>query len=249
MTRYFIQLSFDGTSFHGWQIQKNAHSVQDEIQQALSTILRTSIEVYGAGRTDAQVHAKMMVAHFEHSESIEELDKLEYKVNSLLPNSIAIQQIVEVPNDLHARFSATARSYEYHLHQIKNPFKLDRSYYLNQELDIEKMNEAAKILFEYEDFSCFSKSHTQTFTNNCDIKVAYWEKTEDGLIFHITANRFLRNMVRAIVGTLLEIGSGKLELKALHHIIQSKNRSLAGTSVPACGLYLSCVEYPIQPFN
>jgi tRNA pseudouridine38-40 synthase len=248
MTRYFIQLSFDGTSFHGWQIQKNAHSVQDEIQQALSTILRTSIEIYGAGRTDTQVHAKMMVAHFEYDEKIEELDKLVYKINSLLPISIAIQNIVEVPTDLHARFSATARSYEYHIHQQKNPFKIHRSYYLNQELDVEKMNEAAKVLFEYEDFSCFSKSHTQTVTNNCEIKSAHWEIQNDGLVFYISANRFLRNMVRAIVGTLLEIGAGKLEVNDLHRIIKSKNRSLAGTSVPACGLYLSRVEYPNQPF-
>lgn len=247
--RYFIQLSFDGTPFHGWQIQKNAHSVQDEIQQALSTILRVPIEITGAGRTDAQVHAKMMVAHFDHDSAIEDLKKLVFKVNSLLPNSIAIQKIVGVPSDLHARFSATARSYEYRIHQKKNPFKVERSYYFNQELDVEKMNTAAKVLFEYEDFSCFSKSHTQTFTNNCEIKLARWEVESDGLVFHITANRFLRNMVRAIVGTLLEIGSGKLEINDLHRIIRSKNRSLAGTSVPACGLYLSWVEYPIQPFN
>lgn len=248
MTRYFIQLSFDGTPFHGWQIQKNAHSVQDEIQQALTKILRSPIEIIGAGRTDAQVHAKMMVAHFDVAESIDDLKKLTYKMNSLLPNSIAVQKIVSVPADLHARFSATARSYEYHIHQDKNPFNVERSYYYNQELDVEKMNAAAKILFEYEDFSCFSKSHTQTFTNNCDIKTAYWEVESEGIVFHITANRFLRNMVRAIVGTLLEIGAGKMEVNDLHQIIQSKNRSLAGSSVPACGLYLSCVQYPIQPF-
>tara|TARA_R110002049_G_scaffold104807_4_gene251399 strand:+ start:620 stop:1369 length:750 start_codon:yes stop_codon:yes gene_type:complete len=244
MVRYFIQLSFEGTCYHGWQVQNNANSVQEELQKALSVILRGTIDLIGAGRTDTGVHAKQMFAHFEASTKLSDLEKLTFKLNSILPPDIAIQQIFEVPEDFHARFTATSRSYEYHLHQSKNPFKQNHSYYFNRELDVDAMNNAAQLLLAYTDFSAFSKSNTQTFTNDCAIYNAVWEITDDGLVFHISANRFLRNMVRAIVGTLLEIGIGKFNPTDIHSIIRSKNRSEAGTSVPACGLYLTRVEYP-----
>lgn len=249
MIRYFIQLSFEGTHYHGWQVQNNANSIQAELQKALSTILRLPIEVTGAGRTDTGVHAKQMFAHFDIANAPDDLEKLVFKVNSILPQDIAIQSIFDVPTDFHARFTATARSYEYHLHQTKNPFKQQHSYYFNRELSVDKMNQAAQLLLNYADFSAFSKSNTQTFTNDCIIYNAVWEITDDGLVFHISANRFLRNMVRAIVGTLLEIGVGKQQVDAIHSIIQSKNRSEAGTSVPACGLYLTRVEYPFPSIN
>lgn len=248
MIRYFIQLSFEGTHYHGWQVQNNANSIQAELQKALSTILRLPIEVTGAGRTDTGVHAKQMFAHFDIANAPDDLEKLVFKVNSILPQDIAIQSIFDVPTDFHARFTATARSYEYHLHQTKNPFK-QHSYYFNRELSVDKMNQAAQLLLNYTDFSAFSKSNTQTFTNDCIIYNAVWEITDDGLVFHISANRFLRNMVRAIVGTLLEIGVGKYEVDAIHSIILSKSRSEAGTSVPACGLYLTRVEYPFPSIN
>lgn len=249
MIRYFIQLSFEGTRYHGWQVQNNANSIQAELQKALATILRLPIEVTGAGRTDTGVHAKQMFAHFDIANAPDDLEKLVFKANSILPQDIAIQSIFEVPTDFHARFTATARSYEYHLHQTKNPFKQQHSYYFNRELSVDKMNQAAQLLLNYTDFSAFSKSNTQTFTNDCIIYNAVWEITDDGLVFHISANRFLRNMVRAIVGTLLEIGVGKYQVDAIHSIIQSKNRSEAGTSVPACGLYLTRVEYPFPSIN
>lgn len=248
MPRYFIQLSFKGTHYHGWQIQNNAPSVQAEIQKCLSIALQSDIEIIGAGRTDAAVHAKMMVAHFDFDTNID-VDQLVYKLNNLLANNIAIQKIVEVASDLHARFSAISRSYEYHIHSYKNPFKENRSYYFNLPLDIEKMNEAAEILLQYTDFSAFSKSKTQTFTNDCKIIEAYWIHTGEELIFNITANRFLRNMVRAIVGTLMDIGLNKISIQEFKKIIESKNRSNAGTSVPACGLYLTQVKYPLDVFN
>ncbi len=249
MIRYFIQLSFEGTHYHGWQVQNNANSIQAELQKALSTILRLPIEVTGAGRTDKGVHAKQMFAHFDVDNALDDLEKLVFKVNGVLPQDIAVQSIFEVPADFHARFTATARSYEYHLHQTKNPFKQQHSYYFNRELSVDKMNQAAQLLFDYTDFSAFSKSNTQTITNDCIIYNAVWEITEDGLVFHISANRFLRNMVRAIVGTLLEIGVGKYPVDAIHSIIQSKDRSEAGTSVPACGLYLNRVEYSFPTIN
>jgi tRNA pseudouridine38-40 synthase len=249
MRRYFIQLSFRGTHFHGWQVQNNAKTVQDELQQVLSTILRKRIEITGAGRTDTGVHAKEMFAHFDNEEELTDLQHFTFKLNSILPADIAVQKVFEVPIDYHARFTASARSYEYHLHQQKDPFKQDTSYYFNRNLSVNAMNQAAQILLEYTDFSAFSKSNTQTFTNDCTIYNAVWEITDDGLVFHISANRFLRNMVRAIVGTLLEIGIGKYEVADMHTIIQSKNRSKAGTSVPACGLYLTRVEYPFPSIN
>ena len=245
--RYFLELSYNGTPYHGWQIQPNAITVQEVLDKALSTIYRQKIETIGCGRTDTGVHATEFFAHFD----IEGSEKEEYSgkrylnsLNSILPYHIAVRRIIEVGPGAHARFDATLRAYQYHIHHRKDPFKLNLSWLLKDTLDIKAMNEAAFILLKYTDFSCFSKSNTQVFTNNCKISRAEWVETQNGLVFHIASDRFLRNMVRAIVGTLVDIGKHKLPVDAVHQIIHSKNRSEAGASVPASGLYLTKVEYP-----
>jgi len=245
--RYFIELTFNGASYHGWQIQNNAISVQAVVDKALSTILRQEIKTLGCGRTDTGVHAKQLFAHFDCLKvDVEKQDAAILKsLNAVLPNDIAVKRIFEVPNDLHARFSAISRSYEYYIHFEKDPFLDGFSWQIRDKPDLMKMNEAAKIMMEYRDFSCFSKTHTQVLTNNCEIYQAEWKWiNNDRLVFNISANRFLRNMVRAIVGTLIEIGNGKNTIESIRSTIESKNRSEAGTSVPACGLYLSQVVYP-----
>jgi len=244
MNRYFINIAYKGTNYHGWQVQTNANSVQAEINKALSTILQQTISVVGAGRTDTGVHAKELFAHFEAKISLD-LKTLQYKINSFLPDDIAINSIVKVKEDMHARFSATFRTYEYHITSSKSPFLAESAFFFPYHLDIDKMNTVAKKIMEYTDFSCFSKSKTDTFTNDCTITEAYWKQENDHLIFTITANRFLRNMVRAIVGTLLDVGQGKLSEKDVINIIASKNRSEAGQSVPAHGLFLVKVGYPV----
>jgi len=247
--RFFIELSYDGTRYHGWQSQHNAISVQQVLNDALSTVLRQPVETLGCGRTDTGVHAREFFAHFDlqavhepwimdHGESIFR------SLNSILPPDIAIKKIIPVHADAHARFDATLRSYEYHIHFNKDPFKNGYSWLLRDRPDVELMNHAAQIMMEYIDFSCFSKSNTQTKTNNCKIAVAQWILHEDGMIFHISADRFLRNMVRAIVGTLLMVGRGEIAPDGVRDIIESKSRGNAGTSVPACGLYLTQVKYP-----
>jgi tRNA pseudouridine38-40 synthase len=244
--RYFIELAYNGTNYHGWQIQPNAVTVQEMLNKALSTLLRQPVETIGCGRTDTGVHATEFYAHFDLEETMA-CDPWSMDVrslNSLLPYDIAIKRIIPVHAEAHARFDATLRSYEYHIHFHKDPFKLDRSWLLRDVPDIALMNQAAAILMEYTDFSCFSKSNTQVFTNNCKISRAAWVKTGDGLVFHISADRFLRNMVRAIVGTLILVGRGEMEPEGIRAIVESKNRSNAGTSVPACGLYLTEVKYP-----
>ncbi|MFI5162823.1 MAG: tRNA pseudouridine(38-40) synthase TruA [Sphingobacteriales bacterium] len=241
--RYFIELSYNGTNYHGWQSQPNANTVQAELDKALTTILREPIETTGCGRTDTGVHATEFFAHFDISKSEIEIPKSEMSINAILPKDIAIKRIIPVHADAHARFDARLRSYEYHIHFEKDPFKLNRSWELRDKPDIALMNAAAKIMMEYIDFSCFSKSNTQTFTNNCKIARAEWVEGESGLIFHISADRFLRNMVRAIVGTLILVGRKEMEPDSIRTIIESKNRSNAGTSVPACGLYLTEVIY------
>tara|TARA_R110002072_G_scaffold117281_6_gene248190 strand:- start:6520 stop:7263 length:744 start_codon:yes stop_codon:yes gene_type:complete len=245
--RYFIEIAFNGKNYHGWQIQPDAVSVQQTLEEALSTLLRKKIDIVGAGRTDAGVHAKQIFAHFDFPEAIE-LKELCYKLNSFLPKDIAIKKIALAKDDAHARFDAISRTYEYQICLEKNPFTIDFSYQLNQIPDLKKMNEAAKILLNYNDFQCFSKSKTDVKTYHCIITFAEWTLTDNTLLFTITADRFLRNMVRAIVGTLLEIGLGKLEVNDIHDIIKSKNRSKAGTSVPAEGLYLIRVTYPKELF-
>lgn len=241
--RFFITLSYDGTRYHGWQIQPNGDSVQQRLQEALSTLLRKPVEVVGAGRTDTGVHARMMVAHFDWEETIDG-KQLAYKLNKLLPGDIAVQEVRQVEDDMHARFSATSRTYHYFIHTRKDPFLQAYSWQIPFALDFEKMNEAAKVLPEYKDFTSFSKVNTDTKTNLCDLKEAFWEEVEPGQWrFTITANRFLRNMVRAIVGTLVEVGRGRISIEEMRHIIEAKDRCQAGESVPGKALFLVDIKY------
>ncbi len=245
--RYFIEIAFDGGAYHGWQIQSNALTVQELLEKALSTLLRHNTATVGCGRTDTGVHAKQLFAHFDWQAPalpMEERDFL-HRLNALLPHDIAAKRLIAVAPHAHARFDAVKRSYEYHVHLNKDPFLHDRSWLLRGAPDILAMNEAAAILHQYEDFSCFSKSHTQVHTNNCQVTRAEWLWVNDSrLVFHISANRFLRNMVRAIVGTLMEIGRGEHPPEHMHTVVKSKDRAVAGSSVPACGLYLTEVQYP-----
>ncbi|WPU93763.1 tRNA pseudouridine(38-40) synthase TruA [Mucilaginibacter sabulilitoris] len=257
--RYFIELAYDGTNYHGWQVQQNAESVQEVLNKALATILRQPVETTGCGRTDTGVHAREFFAHFDvepynplstgggeinnHEPSVIDYGLKIRSLNSILPPDIAIKNIIPVHVCAHARFDATLRSYQYHIHFNKDPFLRGYSWQLRDVPDIDLMNQAAAIMMEYIDFSCFSKSNTQVKTNNCKISRAVWERTEQGMVFHISADRFLRNMVRAIVGTLMMVGKQEIAPEAVRQIIESKNRSNAGTSVPACGLYLTEVKY------
>lgn len=240
--RYFIHLSYRGTHYHGWQSQPNAITVQETIEKALALLLKQPVEIVGAGRTDTGVHAREMYAHFDFDYEIES-QNLVLKLNSLLPKDIAVYDILKVENAAHARFDATKRTYEYHIHLQKNAFDFENSWYCKQPLDIHKMNDACPILFEYQDFECFSKKHTDVHTFNCKIQEAHWQQNNDKLVFTISADRFLRNMVRAIVGTMVDIGLGKITTTDFRKIIESKNRSQAGFSVPAQGLYLTKIEY------
>ena len=240
--RFFLEFSYAGTAYHGWQRQPNALSVQEVMEEALALLLKQQTPLTAAGRTDTGVHAKQMFAHFDTDTT--DLEQLIFRLNQFLPNDIAVIRIREVKPRAHARFDALSRTYEYHLNNFKSPFVQGMSYGLHQPLDVEQMNKAASILLEYEDFECFSKAHTDVKTFLCTISKAVWGKSETGLVFTITANRFLRNMVRAIVGTLIEIGLGKKNIQEMHTVIESKNRSLAGYSVPAEGLFLTHIEYP-----
>jgi tRNA pseudouridine38-40 synthase len=243
-SRYFIQLSYKGTNYHGWQIQPNAISVQEVLTKSFSTVLREEIEITGAGRTDTGVHASYFIAHFEsENTNLVSDEKFLFKINSILPKDIAISNIKLVKQDAHARFDATSRTYHYFIHNKKDPFLLESSYYLPKDLNIDLMNKACSILFNYTDFTSFSKLHTDVKTNNCKITEAFWLQDEHKIKFTITADRFLRNMVRAIVGTMIDIGLGKLVLDEFVQIIESKNRSEAGVSVPAQGLFLSNITY------
>ncbi|WP_379965634.1 tRNA pseudouridine(38-40) synthase TruA [Epilithonimonas sp. UC225_85] len=241
--RYFIEFAYDGSSFFGYQIQPRQISVQEELERALSTILRELIKTTGAGRTDTGVHAKKMFAHFETEQILK--DDLVYKLNSFLPESISIKRIFEVPDDMHARFSATFRTYDYYISSEKDPFTINSSWqtWRQKPLDIDAMNEACKILFEYDDFTSFAKLHTDNKTNICKIYKAEWEQVGSQLKFTISADRFLRNMVRAIVGTMVEIGTGKLQPNDFRKIIEDKYRNSAGVSAPAQGLFLVDVGY------
>lgn len=241
--RYFIGFSYFGASYHGWQRQPNAITVQQVLEEALSDLLRQKVELVGAGRTDTGVHAKEMFAHFE-VDHLTDIDHLIYRLNAFLPKDIAVRGIFMVKDDAHARFDALERTYEYWVVQEKNPFYKDTAYYLKHMLDIDIMNKGASVLLNHTDFQCFSKSNTDVRTYLCKLRSAYWEHDGEKLIFTITADRFLRNMVRAIVGTLLELGLGKLTLVDLEGIIKSKDRKSAGASVPAKGLYLTKVLYP-----
>lgn len=240
--RYFIELAYNGKNYHGWQVQPHAISVQEVINKAISTILRQEINIVGAGRTDAGVHASQMFAHFDVESPLS--DNFTYKLNAIVPDDVVIFNTTLVHNDAHARFDANSRSYEYKIWLGRNPFLLETSWQLHhQQLNIELMNKAATILYEYEDFECFSKVKTDVNTFNCTVTNAEWVMKGNELTFHISANRFLRNMVRAIVGTLIDVGLEKITIDDFKKIIESKNRSNAGVSVPAKGLFLTAVTY------
>jgi len=249
--RYFIKLSFLGTNYHGWQKQGNSVSVQSVLTEALSVILKEKIKVTGAGRTDTGVHAREFFAHFETELSMDH-DKQRYLINHMngyLPDDIAIQSVFEVSPDAHARFSAISRTYQYIITSEKNPFLINRAYQYSGTLDIDLMNKGAEIIKYGSDFTSFTKLPSETKTNICRVTHARWSQTGEQLVFTITADRFLRNMVRAIVGTLIDLGRGKSDLDSLRFIIESKNRSAAGMSVPACGLYLTSIIYPKSIFT
>ena len=241
--RYFITFSYDGTRYHGWQIQPNGDSVQERLEWALSTLLRREVNVTGAGRTDAGVHARVMVAHFDFDEAID-CQQLCYKLNRLLPFDIAVQEVKQVSDDMHARFSATSRTYHYYIHTKKDPFRRAYSCEIHYPLDFALMNEAGKILTTYEDFGAFCKSHTDVKTTICHVTEARWAQTsETAWYFRITANRFLRNMVRAVVGTLIDVGRGKLSIEEFRKVIEGKRRTEAGESMPGNALFLEDVRY------
>lgn len=288
--RYFIYLQYDGTAYHGWQTQPNAVSVQETIEQKLSMLLNRDIFIIGAGRTDAGVHARLMIAHFEISDidgtgsqkpettgraegnadrkpkgsknpaaAIQKKESsailltdtalLTRRLNQVLPNDIAIQNIVPVRAEAHARFSPISRTYRYYITTDKSPFNRQYAYHVYWQLDVDKMNEAARCLFNFTDFTSFSKLHTDVKTNNCHIMEAHWEETAPGhLVFTIKADRFLRNMVRAIVGTLILVGRGKLSVEQFCRTIEQKNRCSAGDSAPAQALFLEDIEYPEEIF-
>ena len=246
--RYFIQFSYFGKAYHGWQNQPNAITVQEVLEKALSTLLRQKIDVVGAGRTDTGVHAKRMFAHFDYDVIVDK-EELVFRLNSFLPEDIAVQHLFDMVPDAHARFHATERSYEYWVVKEKNPFYFDLAHYVPQPLDMDAMNKAGALMLSHSDFECFSKSNTDVKTYICDVRKAEWGVQEDKMVFTITADRFLRNMVRAVVGTLLDVGMGKRTLEDIHAIIESKDRGEAGVSVPAKGLYLTQVLYPKEIFN
>ena len=240
--RYFIELSYNGKNYHGWQIQPDVISVQEKLNIALSIILQVKTEVVGAGRTDTGVHASQMFAHFDVDSELK--GDYVFKLNSILPDDIVVYKLFLVDDEKHVRFDAVSRSYEYKIWLGRNPFLLDVTWQIHsQNLDINLMNEAASLLLEYEDFQTFSKVKTDVYTFNCNVTQAVWKKNINELTFYISANRFLRNMVRSIVGTLLDVGLGKLSQDDFRKIIESKNRGKAGLSVPAKGLFLTQIKY------
>ena len=244
MNRYFVTLSYDGTRYHGWQIQPNGVSVQERLQEALSTLLRGTVSVTGAGRTDAGVHARMMVAHFDWEGAPVDCQQLAYKLNRLLPYDIAVSKVEPVADDLHARFSARSRMYRYYIHTVKDPFQKSYSCETHYPLDFGKMNEAATLLMTYEDFGAFCKSGADVKTTLCQVTKAEWVQTSPtSWYFEIRANRFLRNMVRAVVGTLIEVGRGRLSLDDFKKVIEGKQRSDAGESMPGNALFLEDIVY------
>ena len=245
--RYFVTLSYDGTRYHGWQIQPNGVSVQEKLQEALSTLLREPVTVTGAGRTDARVHARMMVAHFDlptWHDGIPDGKQLAYKLNRLLPYDIAVSKVEAVSDDMHARFSAKSRMYRYYIHTTKDPFQKAYSCEIHYPLDFAKMNEAARLLMDWEDFGTFCKSGADVKTTICHVTSAEWHQTSPSeWYFEITANRFLRNMVRAVVGTLVEVGRGRLALDEFRKVLASGRRTEAGESMPGHALFLEDIKY------
>ncbi len=245
--RYFLYISYKGTNFHGWQIQDNALTVQQELEEGLAKICRQPVSTMGSGRTDTGVHAAMQVVHFDLPDDYD-ISKLIYKLNGILSPDISVNDIKKVKPDVSTRFDAISRQYHYRINPKKNPFYRGLSYSFSRPLDIEKMNGACEILKSWEDFECFSKVKTEVKNFNCQIVEAKWFWDNDQLVFSVTANRFLRGMVRAMVGTLLEIGQGKMDLAQLKEILESRDRKKAGRSVPADGLYLQHIEYPTDIF-
>lgn len=245
--RFFIFFSYDGTAYHGWQIQPNGVTVQEKLQGCLSILLRKPMEVTGAGRTDTGVHAKLMVAHFDAEGLLGE--ELVGRLNRILPQDIAVKAIRPVRDDAHARFSACSRTYKYFVYTEKSPFRRRFALELNYELDFERMNHAAALLLETLDFTSFSKVHTDVKTKFCKVTKAEWREVQPGFwAFEITSDRFLRNMVRAIVGTLIEVGRGRLSLDGFARIIRQQDRCAAGESMPAKALFLTDIAYPEDLF-
>ena len=241
--RYFIEISYLGTNYHGWQSQPNAITIQEITENCLSKILNDPVKLVAAGRTDAGVHANQMYAHFDSHITINDKKSFEHKVNSFLPNDIVVKKSILVHDNAHARFDALFREYEYHISLTKNPFEIDKSYFFKKSLDIKKMNKCCDIMLQHTNFKSFSKSKTDVKTYDCKIYEAKWMLNENSLVFKIKANRFLRNMVRAIVGTLIEIGLGKITEEEFKLIIEKKDRQLAGFSVPAHALFLKNIDY------
>ena len=249
MPRFFLHLSYKGSAYAGWQIQENAISVQQKLNEALSTLVGQPVLSTGCGRTDTGVHARQFYAHIDLSEQEYDQFRFLYGLNALLPLDISVHEMIGVKADAHARFDAVKRSYEYFITTAKNPFIKEFAMFSYTKPDLDKMNEACRYLLFEGDFSAFSKSNTQVKTNICNIQQAQWELRNGLYVFNISADRFLRGMVRALVGTLLEIGTGKNKPEYINEILASKDRSVAGVTVPACGLYLSQVEYPFIPSN
>lgn len=243
--RFFLHLAYKGTAYHGWQFQNNALSVQEVLERSLSMLLGEKTAVVGCGRTDTGVHASSFYAHFDFDQILlGDLNKLKCKLNAVLPEDVAIYKCIQVGEDDHARFSATARAYEYHLHFEKDPFNNQTSLYCIHQLDFDKMNTAAALLLEENDFTSFCKLHGGNKTNRCNVKHAYWKNFGNKACFYIKADRFLRNMVRSIVGTLLDVGTGKTSIEEFKQIINKRDRGAAGKSVAGNALFLTEINYP-----
>ena len=246
--RFFLEICYKGTNFHGWQCQENASSVQEEIEICISNLLSNQIKIVGAGRTDTGVHANQMFAHFDYVNKIDSLESLKNKLNNYLSRDIQIINIHQVKDEAHARFDAISRTYRYSLISQKNPFFNDLSYLFKKKVNIKKMNTASNILIGEENFKCFARTGSDVENFLCNVTSAHWEIDNEKLVFNITSNRFLRNMVRSIVGTLLEVGVKKKTINEFKKVIKSQNRKLAGPSAPACGLFLHKIKYPSHIF-
>ncbi|MEN8228542.1 MAG: tRNA pseudouridine(38-40) synthase TruA [Bacteroidota bacterium] len=244
MPRYFIHMAYDGTDYHGWQVQPNGKTVQQIIEHALTTMLRENISVTGAGRTDTGVHASFFVAHFDTSSSLKiKREQFVFKLNRFLPPDIVVYKIEAVPDEVHARFSAIYRTYHYHISTTKPLFTRNYAHFVYGALDTDEINRCCDIIMKSTDFTSFSKLHTDVKNNNCSVMHAEWKSVEKGYLFEIKADRFLRNMVRSLVGTLLDVGQGKLDSDGFLRIVEAKERSQAGQSAPANGLFLVDIGY------